>query len=392
MPRTSTLRLTLLHELLNEPAGSVTELATRLGKLRPSVSRSLHLLEAEGLVEREGREWRITSSGRDEADRASERLRESAARLNGALDAIASRVSTPVIPVEAFRSFDSIIPQLQAQFRTFEPLPVIEQTSWVGALTTSPRVSTLFGQQTDIFRRLRESFNYRLPKWDFPRWQDIVRGWMPDNLHETPDLDSVAQVALDEGLPLCWVPRSEIVGALIDADDREERRNIVLERWDDVLDDCEASLEGITHEWASQCSEAIRALRFGMIGPAQSHAANIVDSIVVSRFGNGGREATKARASEQLGEQPLERAAEYLTLLALARALTVWWPHANASPPDHFSRHATAHAVGHAGVFSPHFAMTAVMLATSLTVQFASWETVTGGEAHWSAAERPVLR
>ena len=156
---------------------------------------------------------------------------------------------------------------------------------------------------------------------------------------------------------------------------------IISERRDDILDDCEARLDVIAHEWSVQCREAISALRLGLTGPAQSHAANIVDSIILSRFGKRGRAAAKERAAEEFGVQLLRRAAEYLTLLPLARALTAWRPDGDAPPPDHFARHATAHAVGHRGVFAPHFAMTAVMLATSLTVQFASREATTGGVA-----------
>ena len=382
MPRTSTLRLTLLCALRDEPATSVTELAAKVGKLRPSVSRSLHLLQAQGLVGLGGGKWRITSSGRDEADRATEQLRESVVRLNDALVATTPRVTTPVVSFEAFRALDSMVAELSAPFRTFETLLGISKATWEGSLNTnSLGLSTLFERQTDLVRHLRESFTRIVPSWDFPRWQDIVRQWMPDNLHEVPDLNSVATVALEEGLPLCWVPRPEIVAALIEAEGPEARLTIIAERWDDILDDCEARLDVIAHEWSKQCSEAVRALRLGLSGPAQSHAANIVDSIVVSRFGNGGRRATKEHASENLGDQPLQRAAEYLTVLPLVRALTAWWPYADAAPPDHFSRHATTHAVGHAGVFAPHLAMTAVMLATSLTVQFASSEATTGGVA-----------
>ena len=73
---------------------------------------------------------------------------------------------------------------------------------------------------------------------------------------------------------------------------------------------------------------------------------------------------------DNLDELPLQLAAENLTLRPLFRAFTAWWPESGESPPDFFARHATAHAVGHVGVFSPISALTAVMLATSLTVQY----------------------
>jgi hypothetical protein len=56
----------------------------------------------------------------------------------------------------------------------------------------------------------------------------------------------------------------------------------------------------------------------------------------------------------------------------LFRAFTAWYPSLGIAPPDYFARHATSHAVGHAGVFTPTAALVAVMLATSLTVQYAA--------------------
>jgi predicted transcriptional regulator len=61
------LQSQILLELGEAPAASVDELAKRLEKLRPSVSRALKLLETDGLVQRDGRRWLLTSKGADEA-------------------------------------------------------------------------------------------------------------------------------------------------------------------------------------------------------------------------------------------------------------------------------------------------------------------------------------
>ena len=116
-------------------------------------------------------------------------------------------------------------------------------------------------------------------------------------------------------------------------------------------------------------------MRFGVEGPAQSHASNIVDSIVLALHGKDGRDQVKHRAQDSLDDLPLQLAAENLTLRPLLRAFTAWRPDSAIPPPDHFARHATSHAVGHVGVFAPLSALIAVMLATSLTVQYAEEET-----------------
>lgn len=184
-------------------------------------------------------------------------------------------------------------------------------------------------------------------------------------------LDVVAAIALDEGMPLTWVPRAEIVVLLVEAESPDARIGILTERRGDILDDCVKAVESINHEWAIQCRSAVAALRAGLDGPAQSHASNIIDSIVLSLHGNNGRDRAKKRAQEQFDDVPLQLAAENLTLRPLFRAFTTWYPNTGINLPDYFARHATSHAVGHAGVFAPTSALVAVMLATSLTAQYA---------------------
>lgn len=164
--------------------------------------------------------------------------------------------------------------------------------------------------------------------------------------------------------------RAEIVTVLIEAESAEDRALILADRRDDVLDDCEEAVVSAEHEWAAQCRSAIGAMRAGFDGPAQSHASNIIDSIVLTFHGKNGREHAKKHAQAELDDLPLQLAAENLTLRPLFRAFTTWFPGSGIDPPRHFSRHATSHAVGHLGVFAPMSALVAVMLATSLTVQY----------------------
>ena len=208
------------------------------------------------------------------------------------------------------------------------------------------------------------------PKIDL-RWIETLDRLLPSNLRGLwQELDVVASVALDEGVPLSWIPRTEIVIALIEADEPIERRRILSERRDDILDDCEAALASTSHEWSVECRSAIDALREGHFGPAQSHASNILDSIVQTWTNEKPRDRAAELARCDFREIPLRHIATNLSLRPLGRAFVQWWPSSGRPPPDHFARHPTAHAVGHAGVFDPHHALIAVMLAVSLTLQF----------------------
>lgn len=168
------------------------------------------------------------------------------------------------------------------------------------------------------------------------------------------------------------MPRCDIVNDLVAASDAEGRRAILDDRLDDILVDCDEALESITTEWARQCRAAIAALRSDLDGPAQSHASNIIDSVARAISRPHGPDHAKKRAKEVFDDLPLQLAAENLTLRPLVQAFVSWWPKPGLRPPAHFSRHATSHAVGHDGVVERRHALIAVMLATSLTVQFSS--------------------
>ena len=184
-------------------------------------------------------------------------------------------------------------------------------------------------------------------------------------------LNAVATISVEEGLPLAWIPRTEIVLALINRKNAEDRLRVLSSRFDDILDDCEIALIDVSHEWATQCRAAINVLRqAGYEGPAQSHAGNIIDSIVLAIHGSKGRDAAVEIAEEAYEELPLSLAVENLVLRPLILGFARWYVNTGDPIPASFARHVTAHAVGRPGVFTRLNGLIAVMLATSLTIHF----------------------
>lgn len=123
MSRLSTLQLQILIELQSAPAKSVTELASRVDKLRPSVSRSLGLLEERALVTHDEWEWRVTQPGLAEVDRAKERLADMQTQIQRASRALSQVVSIPVIPQDILHtvsSFSSIIETIRQDSKGIE--------------------------------------------------------------------------------------------------------------------------------------------------------------------------------------------------------------------------------------------------------------------------------
>lgn len=234
----------------------------------------------------------------------------------------------------------------------------------------SQELAEAFKHRFDGIGRIAESMTFKLPDVDFGRWAEKLNDWIPRNLQGYGELEVVADIALSEGIPLSWVPRIEVIEALLAADLPETRLKILIEHRDDILDDCDAALARANGEIALQCRGAIDALRRGLHGPAQSHASNILDSIICASFGSSARDQAIQLSQDDFMDQPLGVAAENLTLRPVFRAYSTWWPNSGTPVPDHFSRHVTCHGIGHVGVIVPTSALIAVMLATSLAVQY----------------------
>ena len=211
---------------------------------------------------------------------------------------------------------------------------------------------------------------------------------IPPNLHGLEDVRDVLTLTHAEGLPLVWVPRQEILQLLIEAPDADSRREILLSHRDEILGDCVAVLNDVKPllndcvstlspmclEWAKESGEAARSLRAGLVGPAQSHAANVTDSIVPHMSWFLGDKPKRGHAIKRADEDVDDIASltllmNHLALRPLVCAYRRWRPGTGQPPPDQFARHVTAHGVGHPNVFNEYNALIAVMLAVSLTRQ-----------------------
>lgn len=199
----------------------------------------------------------------------------------------------------------------------------------------------------------------------------VVRPW---NLHEVDlaDMEAVAAMAMEDGIPVAWVPRGLLVEKLVATPPGNARFTLLVDHADEVLNDCEQILDrrGGKTQFAHQCREAIAVYRAGHRAAAQSHAANVVDSLVIDAFGRPGRATAKTLAAVPLPDTTLGQMSLNLALRPLVHAFVSWHVDQGASPPGKFSRHATAHAAGTQGVFSPAASLVSVMLATSLTIEF----------------------
>ena len=263
-------------------------------------------------------------------------------------------------------------------------------------------LQSIFELQRRMAQKIEETLNRTDVRLLVTRLGEIIRQVpaffedflkiIPDNLHGIDSIKDVAAITLDEGLPLIWIPRNEIVQLLIQAPDNATRQQILIDKRSAILDDCIASLDESTLilegcdtdlgalcvEWTDQTKEAVNTLIAGFPSSAQSHAANIIDSIL-RRLSDWSGEKNNAefRRIHVEGDindesRTIHTLAYYLSLQPLSKAYVPWFPSSKTPPPEHFARNATVHAAGYPNVFKENYGLIAVMLATSLTRQLAN--------------------
>jgi len=233
-------------------------------------------------------------------------------------------------------------------------------------------------EQLNLWVRVSEQLKASLSRVDASDSNTTLRLTVLPNHPPDNRSDEIDDISQQDGIPLSRIPRLEIVDDLLKAPDSDTRFKILEDRKADILEDCRKALESVEDNYASPCRDAVAALQAGLDGPAQSHSSNIIDSILRTHYHpKKGPKIAKKMAEERYSKVLYHLAADhlvadYLAVRPLRLALYAWYPGEEKHPPNHFSRHATAHAIGHPGVVKCCFALISVMLATSLTVHFAS--------------------
>jgi hypothetical protein len=112
-------------------------------------------------------------------------------------------------------------------------------------------------------------------------WQEQLRA---PNWDRMPPLAAIQPIVLDEGIPLVWVPRSEIVMELAEADGAATHDQVLLTRSPEIAEDCATVLKDVTEPRLQDLTDlanvAVRALADGHSEPAQALAGNVFDSFL----------------------------------------------------------------------------------------------------------------
>ncbi len=206
-------------------------------------------------------------------------------------------------------------------------------------------------------------------------WRDS----MPSNWVElAPDeAISVGELMAETGLSLAWVPRVDIVRAILAAD-ADERADVLLAHEGEVVEDLRTCLADVAapslQELRAHLAKAVGAYAAGFPEPAQSHAANVFSTtleVPLSLSFSKAREEFARHRPDDVDIRSFRRAAIYQAARkAIARYVV---DEKGGNPPSDFNRHASTHHVSYVQ-FTPANALASVLLATSLLRELECWE------------------
>jgi hypothetical protein len=213
-----------------------------------------------------------------------------------------------------------------------------------------------------------------------PDLGSVPVGYYPPNWWSVAKLDGDVAIAImqEEGIPLAWVPRAEIVADLIAAPDPDARDTILVARTQEIVEDCRRRLAEVLdadlQDLNGLTGDAGRALEQSNPTAAQALAANVFDTLLRDVRHRGRLFAgSTGRFKYQHVTSGITPVSEE-TLIGVYRATCVLTPvlkalaefNVETDPvPGRFTRHATAHRAG-TTQYTPPNAIIAIMLATSL--------------------------
>ena len=109
--------------------------------------------------------------------------------------------------------------------------------------------------------------------------------WINFYFSEINDIDNFLK---EEGIPLCFIPRGEIVIKLIRAENHAARRNILGNNYKSIVKDCEVLVKNLEQDSLNNeidfVLDGIGAMRLGYTRSAQAIFTVTLDSIISQFF------------------------------------------------------------------------------------------------------------
>jgi hypothetical protein len=232
---------------------------------------------------------------------------------------------------------------------------------------------TSFVPKIDLMPAIVPELSSVLPKFQLP-WAQQLSGILrpllerlPPNWPDDIDLGKVETVIQEDGLPIVWVPRAEIVTSLLAAPDRAARIEVLLAHEREITADCRAALGSISLDRLSgQLPLAVKALdafEAGHYEAAQALAAAVTETAVTHALGDYAQARQKAAFDPR--RVTLRQLRVKAALAPIGPFYTAWYPSGGTPAPEALSRHVTIHQADQQH-YTRGNAAVAVLLTTSV--------------------------
>jgi hypothetical protein len=190
------------------------------------------------------------------------------------------------------------------------------------------------------------NFGSFLPKFAADHLADLFRVGMPLNRAGKVRIRDARTVVQNDGIPLVWVPRSEIILAMISATGRADRIDLLIARGEQVADDCRKVLADVQHplivDQAWLAKRAIEALVAGHFESAQALAVVVTETAVANVLG-GNYDKVRKRVLFDPGKTKVSELRLRLALAPIGQFYTSWHRDSGSPQPESLSRHVSVH-------------------------------------------------
>lgn len=232
-------------------------------------------------------------------------------------------------------------------------------SGWIAAIQPKIDLNVSLQPIMDVLRSI---------DWDLiTRRQRTPDNW-PDGMDEK--LPALIELVNVDGIPATWVPRSEVLEALLSVTTGDERSRVLIEHRDEILTDCADRVEGLVDPVLEPvlpiAREVLHACRDGHWKVGAISAVQVVHSIVESLHWVSDRQRVAKHHILKVST-PYTQLLEQASRAPLVMFYDDWNPQSGKPRPTHLTRHVVSHSLGDDQV-SERNCIVAVMLMASLLV------------------------
>ncbi|WP_157432119.1 hypothetical protein [Agromyces italicus] len=204
-------------------------------------------------------------------------------------------------------------------------------------------------------------------------WEEVLRRQsLPNNWSRGTEarLEVLVEMVGREGIPAAWVPRAEVLEALLDAAPGDERSELLIARREEILDDCAGWIDDLQDDFLEPvlpvAREVLDACRSGHWRVAAISAVIVVHNVVEALHWVSDRQRVAKHHSLTM-DTPYPELLERATRAPLVPFYADWNPKSGQPRPAHVTRHVVSHHLD-ADQVTERNCIVAVMLMSSLLV------------------------